>query len=168
MHLAAPHNNSRTGNRLGHCLLALSLAISATPARPQSLSSSQATTIGGTITDVTGALIPCAVVSLSMAGSSTLQTTTDSKGHFALDATPGQYILKASAPGYEVFRETVHLTAATPTVENISLGVGAITCPIMIEGNTVEVSNASLDLLLPFTPLPPFHLSAKRLKHLQR
>jgi hypothetical protein len=130
----------------------------------------QVAIVYGTVTDVTGALIPHATVSLAIADSNTLQTTTDSKGHFALDAKPGEYILKASAPGFDVFKQTVHLTAATPTVENISIKVGGTCSPcVTIEAATpIEVINPSLDLLLPLTTLPPFHLSAKGLKHLQR
>jgi hypothetical protein len=165
---ASTQRNSITGSLLGTTLLALSLAMTAPCAQPQSVVDAGTATLSGTVMDVTGAFVPGAIVSLGTAERLHQQTTTDNKGHFAIEATPGEYTLRAVSPGFFVFKETVHLTAATPITQNVTLSIGTFSGPVVEDPHPVKSLNAPLDLLLPLTPLPPFHLSAKSLKHLQR
>jgi carboxypeptidase family protein len=150
-----------------HTLFAILVVVLASIGQAQA----QIATLSGTITDITGAVVPKALVSLEIADSPHLQTTADGDGHFAIEAAPGEYILRTSAQGFMVLKKTVHLTAAIPAVENISLSVaqgGGACSPCVAIEPPIEILHASLDLLLPLRSLPPYGLHVKNLKHSQR
>jgi hypothetical protein len=168
MRFASTTHSSRTCSILDRTLLAFTLTMTVPCAQPQSLVDSGTATLSGTVTDVTGAFVPGSIVSLGTADHLHQQTTTDDKGHFAIQATPGEYTLRAVSPGFFVFKETVHLTAVTPITQNVTLSIGTFSGPVVEDPHPVKSLNASLDLLLPLAPLPPFHLSSKASKHQQR
>jgi hypothetical protein len=171
MRFAITVRHLRTSNILCRTLLTLSLVMIVHCAQSQSTVSAQIAAISGTVMDVTGAVIPKARVTLQAVKRPTVGTTTDGVGHFALEAEPGDYTLQASASGFALYNKTVHLLPATESTEQIRLTIGGTdgcgTLCVTIEP-PITLLNASLDQLLPLNPLPPFHLSARTLKHLQR
>jgi hypothetical protein len=170
MRFAITVRHLRTSNILCRTLLTLSLVMIVPCAQSQSTVSAQIAAISGTVMDVTGAVIPKARVTLQAIKRPTVGTTTDGVGHFALEAEPGDYTLQASANGFALYHKTVQLLAATESTEQIRLTIATDGCPVCvsIELPPITLLNASLDQLLPLNPLPPFHLSARTLKHLQR
>jgi hypothetical protein len=114
-------------------------------------------TITGTVTDGTGAVIPKAEIALEVTNGPVLQTITDPKGHFALEAEPGESVLKISSPGFKTTRLKVRLAAATPVNQNVKLDVVYEGSPSVPQ---IELLNASVTLtsILPLTPLPPLKL----------
>jgi len=140
---------------------------------------SRTTTITGTVTDVSGALVPKASVSLETASGPVLQAIADNEGRFAIEAEPGEYVLKASSLGFMTYRQPIHLVAATPITKDVKLQIGrgdpvVISEPVLLAGPEVvgppqmELLNASLTSTLPLGPLPPFKLHSRRSKNLSR
>jgi hypothetical protein len=162
MNVAAPYHRTF----LMRNLLVLSLAITASCAQTESTATSQTATISGTVVDPTGAIIPNATVSLGTADRPQFETTTDNNGHFVLEVAPREYSLKAKAPGFQLYMQT-HLMVTGQTVEQIMLSISSSGCGPCIDGGPppLQTLNASLESLLPLTPLPPLQLSAKASKH---
>jgi hypothetical protein len=148
-------------------LLAFTLAMTVPCAQPQSFVDAGTATLSGTVVDSSGAVIPKAILSLEKTDSPHLQTTTDSSGHFAVEAAPGEYILKVSAQGFRASEKSIQLTVAVPTVEKIPLEVGGCTLCVTVETIPVETLDASLDVLLPLSPLPPYKFATRNAKHLR-
>jgi hypothetical protein len=129
----------------------------------------QTSTITGTVTDTTGAVIPKAKVALEINNGPVLQTIADATGRFALETAPGEYVLTVSAEAFYISKKTIHLTAATPTVEDIRLEI--VTCGpcLTVEPRPVlETINDPLTLLLPLSPLPPYKVPTRNSKHRQK
>jgi hypothetical protein len=131
-------------------------------------SESQIASITGTITDVTGAVIPKSIVALEPTSGSVIQAITDNAGNFEISAPSGGYTLIASAQGFSRYKKTVHITATTRTVEDIQLTIKPDTCSPCIAPVAPPLSllNEPLDLLLSSSPLPPYKFPARNSKHL--
>ena len=83
----------------------------------------------GTVTDPTGAVIPeASVVVIDHATHVTHSVRTDSAGRFMIDAlAPGSYRVEAQAKGFQKqVLADVAVTAERPAVVNISLNIGAV------------------------------------------
>jgi hypothetical protein len=96
---------------------------------------------------------------------------TDGYGHFVFEAVPNEYILKAYSEKFYASEKDVYLKAGTPGIENITLKNPMLTTCSVCPGPDpvlLELPSKSFDLLLLLKPLPPYQLSAKSLKHLQR
>src|SRR5262245_15337900 len=77
----------------------------------------------GTVTDPTGAIIPDAKVSLADTGTGSQRNTVcDPQGRYAfLQVQPGTYRLTAQAPGFvDVVRENIQLLVNTPTTADLT------------------------------------------------
>jgi len=129
---------------------------------------SRTTTITGTVTDVSGALVPKASVSLETASGPVLQAIADNEGRFAIEAKPGEYVLKASSLGFMTYRQPIHLVAATPIKKDVKLQPVLLAGPEVVGPPQMELLNASLTSTLPLGALPPFKLHSKRSKNLSR
>ena len=154
-------------------LLALILAITASYAHSQSTSNSETGAISGTITDINGAVIPKAVVSVEKLAGPHIQAIADERGHFAMEARPGDYTLKVSSPGFREHQESIHLLNATSIKEGIILQVSFCSpCVTVISISApIEPLNASLKSTLPLNPVPPLKLpstNSKSLTHSER
>ena len=103
----------------------------------------QATTsLRGTVTDATGAIVPKAQVTLTnLATNQARQTTTTEHGIYELvSVMPGTYQLSVSAPGFNTaVQSNVELKVGLPATANVELKVGAA-------NQTLEV-NAEAPLL---------------------
>jgi hypothetical protein len=131
-------------------------------------SGTQIATITGTVTDATGAVIPKSKVTLEPTNGPVIQAITNNTGHFEISAPPGEYILTVSAQAFRISKKAVHLSAATPTLENIPLALGSCGPCLTVEPiyPALETLNVPFDLLLPLSPLPPYKFPAKNPKHL--
>ena len=119
------------------------LASSIWTAYPQST-----TSLRGTLTDSSGAVITGAMMTLSNADNGTSrQVLTDGTGAYAfLQVPPGTYNIKAEKPGFTVAaREAVKLLVNTPTTLDLALEVGKSTEVVNVTAdasviNTVDPS----------------------------
>ena len=97
-------------------------------------------TLGGTVTDTTGAVIPKAAVTLQNEASGDFRkTVSNGSGVFSLNALPvGTYTIKIESQGFSSFQQTgIHLDPGdSRTVREIKLTPGG-------ESTTVEVTSAS-------------------------
>jgi hypothetical protein len=128
--------------------------------------------ITGTVTDVSGALLPRATISLEGADRSTLQTSADKNGHFAMEAQSGDYTLKVTAFGFATHKESIHLADATSIKKDLVLSVDnlEVGCALLVARQPeIEQFNASLTSTLPLSPLPPLnlHQKPKSLSHMR-
>lgn len=108
---------------------------SAEVAQARSLSVLPGSSLAGTVTDRTGAVIPGAtVVVLDSATHTARAVRTDSAGRYLVDGlAPGIYELEARSPGFK--KETlaaVAVAASQPAIANLSLTVGAATQTVTV------------------------------------
>src|SRR2546428_8218190 len=99
---------------------------SALPAAAQGVGS-----IGGTVMDTTGAVLPGATVTLSSAQStvgSNQETISDARGAYQfLRLVPGTYIVKATMPGFRpVEQRNIAVTADQTSRPDVSMPIGQI------------------------------------------
>jgi hypothetical protein len=141
-------------------LAALVLAI-ATSGNAQT--ESQTATVSGTVTDVAGTRIPGANIQLARASDPSIQTKTDSRGHFEITAGQGEYVLQTAAPGFRTDKVPIHLSATTPTTTHIVLLIeNGWGCGPSVSTNRIETLNASLSATLPLTPMPPYKQASRK------
>jgi hypothetical protein len=107
----------------------------------QSLSS-----LTGTVTDPTGAVIPDAKVSLVDTGTGAQRSTvSDPQGRYAfLQVQPGTYRLTAQAPGLvDIVRENIQLLVNTPTTADLTFQkVGAVQTTVSVESEASQVNTS--------------------------
>ncbi|WP_396127219.1 carboxypeptidase-like regulatory domain-containing protein [Edaphobacter bradus] len=139
--------------------LALVLGITGIHALPQS-SLPGKPVIFGFITDSSGADVPKAAISLEGPDGTILHTTADQNGQFTIEAPSGDYILKASSPGFSIYKESIRLTDVTSMKRNIVLTLFNCTACVEVTPlpRPIELLDASLTSTLPLNPLPPLKL----------
>ena len=102
------------------------------------LSWGQATTsLHGTVTDSSGAIVSHAKVSLLNEGTAqSRETDTNEKGIYDLPSVgPGSYTLTVNAPGFKVSEKTgLVLKVGLPATENVVLNVGATNETVQVTG----------------------------------
>ena len=100
--------------------------------------------LSGTVTDPTGAIIPDAKVSLIDFGTGAQRNTVcDPQGRYAfLQVQPGTYRLTAQAPGFtDLVRENVQLLVNTPTTADLTFErVGAVQTTVSVESEASQVN----------------------------
>ena len=83
--------------------------------------------LGGTIYDGSGGVLPGVAVTLSSADGVKASATTDAAGRFQFPATAdSKYVLEASLPGFNTFRQEFELKSASDWDRAITLQVGKL------------------------------------------
>ncbi|HUA20771.1 MAG TPA: TonB-dependent receptor [Bryobacteraceae bacterium] len=106
-------------------------------------------TLLGTVSDVSGAVVPNASVQVTNVATGVRQTvTTDSQGRYTVvDLIPGSYSVQASATGFQtVVRSGITLTVGSQTVVDIPLSPGQQqqTVTVQAEASQVDVVSSTL------------------------
>ena len=103
--------------------------------------SASAATIGGVISDRTGAALPSARVTLkALATGQETTVDSDASGRFTFDvATPGTYLVIVKRNGFSDAARTIVIDAASQTVDlPISLELGALSDEVTVTANRSE------------------------------
>ena len=123
----------------------LFLAVYPTPAFSQGL-----TSVGGTISDPSGAVIPGAQLVLENLDTATRrETTSDASGTYAFpQVQPGRYKISAKASGFsEVIVNEVRLLVNTPATVNVSFEkVGTTTEVISVTADAIQINTTDASL----------------------
>ncbi|HLK65259.1 MAG TPA: TonB-dependent receptor [Bryobacteraceae bacterium] len=102
--------------------------------------------IGGTVADPSGAVIPAAtVVARNLDASSDQQTTTDEAGHYTFVALPGGlYELRIEQAGFRPFRRTgLEVTAGASLQVDIALVLKEQSAALVVSEAAVQVETAN-------------------------
>jgi hypothetical protein len=99
-------------------------------------------TITGTVTDQSGAVVPNANITITEKSTNTNRTEkTNAQGLYSAPAlSPGDYLVKAEAPGFRTLQREAQVTAGTTTTVDLNMAVGAAT-----EVMTVEAASAQIN-----------------------
>jgi len=117
-------------------------------AQARSLSALPGSSLMGTVTDVTGAVVPGATLAVTDTAAHTVRTVrTDGAGRYVVNGlAAGTYRVEARSPGFRT--ETlaaVAVAAAQPAVANLSLAVGAATQTVTVtSGSPIETATADV------------------------
>ena len=113
-------------------------AVAAAPQTPGSVS--------GVLRDVTGAVLPGVLMTLTNASSGTISSTTsDATGSFAFkDVTPGSYRLQARLPGFATILNEMTVASAENVRRMLTLQVGSVT-----ESSVVNCATAVAAVAIP-------------------
>jgi hypothetical protein len=105
---------------------------------PQSSSSGS---IGGTITDPSGAVVPGATVTVENPVSQFKRTVnTDQLGNFTIPSVPvNHYHLTVSAPGFAAFAQDVDVRSGIPVSVPITLNLGASSETVNVQGEAGDL-----------------------------
>ncbi|HLH09555.1 MAG TPA: TonB-dependent receptor [Terriglobales bacterium] len=119
-----------------------------------SQSGGSSTSVVGTVTDQSGAVVPNATVEIHNPVSQfDRSTTTDSTGKFTIPNVPfNNYHLSASAPGFSPYSEDINVRSVVPVGVPIQLNVQASSTKV-----TVEASSSDL-----LENTPTFHTDVDR------
>jgi len=140
-------------------------------AQGQSLKEQPGSSLSGTVTDPSGAVIPKTSVSVTEAAAQTVRTVkTDGSGRYHVDGlAPGTYKVEAQAPGFKgQVLAAVTITAAQPAVQNISLEVGAASQTVTVEAASSEIAEPAKKVAKPAAAsptLPVFEITTDRGEH---
>jgi len=110
------------------------------------------TSVGGTILDPTGALIPGATVTLTNPATNlTKVAQSGGAGSYNFDQIlPGDYTLTVAAQGFSSATRKVRLLVATPVTLNITLSMG-VTEVVNVDATSSVMSVQDASLGTPFT-----------------
>jgi Carboxypeptidase regulatory-like domain len=111
-----------------------------------SLHAQNTTSLGGRVTDKTGAVIPGASVTLTLAATGAVRTnTTNSSGEFQFSQLPpGRYDLTASASGFTTAeRKGMDILVSQPATVNVSLSVASVTAQVTVTSDIEPVLNTT-------------------------
>jgi hypothetical protein len=115
----------------------------------------QTSSLQGTVTDVQGATIPDAVITLTNSETASVRrSVSNANGDYIFpQMPPGSYKLEAQKPGFKTVVDQVRLQTATPATLAIKLEVGQVSESINVvaEAQTINTTNASVGN--PFTEL---------------
>jgi outer membrane receptor protein involved in Fe transport len=106
-------------------------------------------TIGGTVRDATGAVMPGVAVTIeNVATRATRATTTDAEGRYTLPGVePGEYVLKAALTGFRTaVRSGVLVTVGGVTDANLELSVGQLSEEVTVQTEIPLVETTRTDL----------------------
>jgi hypothetical protein len=100
-------------------------------------------TVGGTVTDSTGAAIPGAAIILQNPVSGfSRKTTTDTTGHYQFSNVPlNPYSIITTAAGFSTSHKDVKLDSFIPVTANITLSIGATDTTIDVEAGDLTESD---------------------------
>jgi len=127
--------------------------------------------LSGTVTDPTGAVIPGAAISVMDSAAHTLRTVkTDDDGRYVVDGlAPGTYRVEVQAHGFnKQVLAAVAVTASRPAAQDISLNIGSATESVTVETESKEISESkktrAKSLPAP-QPAPVFELTTDNGSH---
>jgi len=112
-------------------------------AQTQSLKEAPDSSLSGTVTDPSGAVIPGTSVSVTEAATGMVRAAkTDDRGRYHVDGlAPGTYRVEAQAPGFNrQVLAAVSVSVSHPAVQDISLTVGAVSQAVMVQAGSSEIS----------------------------
>jgi len=117
--------------------IVLGSALCCLPASAQSGAGS----IQGTVGDTTGAIIPNAAVHVvNQATGVVVDTRTNSVGFYQVPGLfTGTYVVSISAPGMEVFKQSLELLVAQNAVINATLAAGTVTQNVQVNASSVQL-----------------------------
>lgn len=109
------------------------------------------TSLGGTILDPSGALVPGATVNLTNPATNlTKAVKSGDAGSYTFEQVlPGDYIVAVTAPGFSRSTRRVRLLVATPLTLNITLSMG-VTEIVNVDATSSEMSVQDASLGTPF------------------
>ncbi len=110
------------------------------------------TSLGGTILDPTGALIPGASVSLTNPATNLTKVvqSSDAGSYMFEQVLPGDYIVTVDAAGFSKATRKIRLLVATPVTLNIKLSMG-VTEVVNVDATSSEMSVQDASLGTPFS-----------------
>ncbi len=124
-------------------------AIDTKSLKGQSLDAAQGSSITGTVTDPSGAVIPNASLTLidTLTGERR-DTATDTAGHYVvLGLAPGTYRVEAHARGFATTTlASVAVAVSGQSVANLTLNVGAVTQSVTVVSGSSSLSTETLDV----------------------
>jgi hypothetical protein len=127
------------------CCLAACAFLIVTPAKADDVYAS----IRGTVTDQSGAVLPDVNLTATNVATRVVRTTVTSKDgtYQFLQLQIGTYILRAEKSGFAAFTTTqFHLDVDQIYVQNIKLGLGAVSQEVTVQANAVQVESTSMQL----------------------
>src|SRR5258708_23480182 len=127
--------------------LLLSLCSFLLSAAPQSVhAQSTGTTVTGTVTDGKGGVLQSATINVKSESTGNVRSAkVDAQGHFSLsDFTPGRYTVEVSAPGFDLNRRTVQLTAGQEQDVSVAMKIGGISQHVTVQADEVNSIAAQL------------------------
>jgi Carboxypeptidase regulatory-like domain/TonB dependent receptor len=133
---------SRSGSRFGSLVIGCVFGLIYSLIGPCTLRAQVSTTgkVTGTVTDISGAAVPGAAVSVkSTALLAPRSSHTEADGGYLFDLLPpGTYEMTVTAPGFSTYSQTgIVLTAGFTATINSKLQVGEITQVVKVEGEPV-------------------------------
>ena len=137
------------------CIHALILiAISSLLATNSLTAQTNTTALSGTVTDVSGAVVAEATVTLSNAATGAKATKqTSANGEYSFEQVqPGTYEVQVVANGFAEQKEKVQLLVSTPARVNFKLGIGSTEQTVTVETNLAEVNTTDATLGKAFSP----------------
>jgi len=140
-------NSARNRRALSQrSLVATTLLLAAVTLTAAALHSEQprAGQLVGTIYDGSGSVLPGVEVTLSGADGAKATATTDASGKFQFPATAGgKYVLAASLPGFNGFRDEFEMKAAADWDRAITLTVGSVKEKVMVRAKREPATQAT-------------------------
>src|SRR5499426_4342615 len=133
----------------------------------QESSAQVSASIGGTVSDPTGALIPgVEVVATNVnTGISTTQITNEAGAYQIPSVQPGTYRLKASLPGFQAAtRENIQLSQGQQVRFNFTLQVGSVATAVEVltdSASSLATTTASVGDVLPDTDVRSLPLATR-------
>ena len=105
------------------------------------------TTISGSVTDTSGAIMPGVEVTITNKANAAAQTaTTSGSGNFAFEQVqPGSYVVRVSYSGFNDVQQTVDALVATPLKLSFKLAVGTMQS-VTVETSLAEVNTSDATL----------------------
>ncbi|NYF78652.1 TonB-dependent receptor [Granulicella arctica] len=145
-----------TGTWIRACVYAALLVMTTSSLRLTPVAYGQVTTatLGGTVTDTTGAVVPNASVTLTNTASGDVRTSTSNgSGVFVFAAVPtGDYQVAITATGFKTFQEKgLHLNPGDQSsVREIKLQPGSVTetVDVSMTSNTVNIDSGEQSSLI--------------------
>jgi hypothetical protein len=112
------------------------------------LAQNASTSLRGTVTDPTGAVVPGAIVEITNpAVGFKSAATADGRGEYSFQQlTPGKYTIRVSAPGFHEYSVTSNLLVAQPATLNASLSITESTTSVDVSASaeTINTTDASI------------------------
>lgn len=136
-------------------------------------SSQQSSTLSGSVTDSSSALVPNVAIKLvNVLTGETYTVRTNESGYYTIALIkPGSYELTAKAPGFKQFRQTgVVLETGTPLRLDIRLELGGVseTVTVHAEAPLLQSESSSISVVIPNETIRNMPLIGRRAAQLAR